>query len=171
MTTTETKTAPATAKAEEAKTEAVAEQPTGYKPETDSTPAQQATAKKTGRVVLDLSNKRCLCGCTGECKGRFQPGHDAKLRGKLTRAAIAGVDLTIIIDGKRQDVKPRRFAEIISNDKHDWAAALDKAIEAGAKAAEDAKKRKAEAAKKAEERRAAAAEKGKAKISFEDFAK
>jgi hypothetical protein len=33
----------------------------------------------------------CQCGCGGQTKGgRFLPGHDAKLKGKLKRAARAG---------------------------------------------------------------------------------
>lgn len=171
MTSTENKTVPAAVKTEEKKTEAVAEKPTGYQPEVDSTPTQKDLARKTGRVVLDLSKNSCLCGCTGKCLGRFQPGHDAKLRGKLARAALAGVGLTIIIDGGRKDVTPRSFAAILNTPKHSWVDALDRAIDAGKKAQVDMAKRKEEAAKKAEERRAAAAEKGKAKITLDDFAK
>lgn len=34
------------------------------------------------------SNKDCLCGCGGHPKGRFLPGHDAKLKGRLKKEAL-----------------------------------------------------------------------------------
>lgn len=34
------------------------------------------------------STKDCLCGCGGHPKGRFLPGHDAKLKGRLKKEAL-----------------------------------------------------------------------------------
>jgi hypothetical protein len=138
----------------------------GYEPASDSTPDLKDRAQKEGKVILDLSNQACLCGCKGESASRFQPGHDARLKGKLVRATIHEVPLVIIMGDAEQEVTPRQFAQVLSG-KYDWVKGLDESV-ARAELAEKAKAdRQAEAAKKAEERKAAAAEKGKGKISLE----
>lgn len=145
----------------------VATAPT-YKPEVDSTPALKERAAKEGRLILDWNDNKCLCGCKGECLGRFQPGHDAKLRGKLNRAAYAGVAATILIEGKEHQTTPTGIAKVLSTEKHDWVRALEAAVALAKANAVAVNERRAEVAKKAEERKAAGGGKS-AKVSLADF--
>lgn len=179
---TSTKPAPAPAKPAEAKatpspaTVEAAKPAVTYLPATDSTPDQQKRAGETGRVVLDLRKGACLCGCKGAAQGRFQPGHDARLKGKLTRAALNNVGLLILIDmedgtpGEAQ-ITPRQLAAKLSTGKYNWAEALDANVARAKELAKAAEVRKAEAAKKAAERKAESAKEGRGKISLADFAK
>jgi hypothetical protein len=141
-----------------------------YDPASDSTPELQARASKEGRVILDLSNNACLCGCKGVSASRFQPGHDARLKGKLVRATMADVKLLIIMGKDEQEVTPRQFAQVLKG-KYDWVKGLDESVARLELAEKAAAERREENAKKLAERRAAAAEKGKGKISLSDFAK
>lgn len=51
------------------------------------TPSTRAKAKPK-RTTESVSVKECLCGCGGSPKGRFLPGHDAKLKGRLKKEAL-----------------------------------------------------------------------------------
>jgi hypothetical protein len=146
----------------------VANAPT-YKPESDSTPALKDRAAREGRLILDWNDDKCLCGCKGDCLGRFQPGHDAKLRGKLNRAAYAGVEATVLIEGKEHRTTPKGIAKVLTTEKHDWVKAMDAAVELAKANAAAVQERRAEAAKKAEERKAAGTGKSK-KVTLADFA-
>lgn len=139
-----------------------------YLPASDSTPDMKGRAEKEGKVVLDLTDGACLCGCKGKSQSRFMPGHDARLKGKLVRATIADVKLLIVMGDDEQAVTPRQFAGVLSG-KYDWVKGLDESVARVRKQEEDAKARRLESAKKAAERKAAAAEKGKGKISLSDF--
>jgi len=49
------------------------------------------------RLAWVVANARpaesdCLCGCGGKTKGRFVPGHDAKLKSELMATAEFGTD-------------------------------------------------------------------------------
>lgn len=159
----------ATEQAEAAKTEATAEAPRAYDPATDSTPTYVAEAKKTGRLVIDITDGACPCGCGGQAKARFLPGHDAKLKGKLARAAVAEVTILLVQGKEKQEASPRQFAKVLSNAKHDWVAALDEAVKRAKEQAEEAKARKEAAAKKRAER-AAVSGRSAPKLSLGDFA-
>lgn len=52
--------------------------------------ARKPTPKAKFRPRADKSetDKVCLCGCGGHPKGRFLPGHDAKLKGRLKKEAL-----------------------------------------------------------------------------------
>lgn len=143
---------------------------TKYNPASDSTPAMAKASERDGRVHLDWSGDPapCLCGCKGKATGRFQPGHDARLKGKLLRAHLADVEFHIS-DGKTTaNVPAIRLAEVVSTSKHDWKAALLTGAETAKKRLADAAKRKEEAAKKAAERKANAP--ATKKVSVADFA-
>lgn len=140
-----------------------------YDPASDSTPDLQARATKENRVILDLSDNACLCGCKGKSASRFQPGHDARLKGKLVRATVADVKLLVIMGKEEQEVTPRQFAQVLKG-KYDWVKGLDESVAKLELAEKAAEERRAENARKVAERRAAAAEKGKGKISLADFA-
>lgn len=68
-------------------------------PAADAPKATKARATKPAAAVavptpveVDAAAKAaavCLCGCGRETKGRFAPGHDARLRGVLLRAQAA----------------------------------------------------------------------------------
>lgn len=100
-----------------------------YDPGVDSTPALAKKAAEAGRVMLDVSDSACLCGCRTPTPGRFRPGHDARLKGKLARAAIARIGVTILNDGKERQMTARAFAKEVSTDSYDWTEALDRAVE------------------------------------------
>lgn len=119
-----------------------------YNPAADSSADYQKEAVDTGRLILDISGNACLCGCKEATQGRFRPGHDAKLKGKLLRAHLGKAGVTILRDDNEEEqITARAFAKKISSDKHDWSTALDRAAEK-AKAAADALKVKASQASK-----------------------
>jgi hypothetical protein len=103
---------------------------TQYDPVSESTPALAKQARETGRLMLDVSGAACLCGCREPTPGRFRPGHDARLKGKLTRAAIAKVKVGIVRDGSEKEMTARAFAKEVSTEAYDWTPALDRAVEA-----------------------------------------
>lgn len=141
-----------------------------YLPASDSTPDLKERAEKENKVILDLSDNACLCGCKGQGPSRFLPGHDARLKGKLVRATVADVKLLIVMGADEQEVTARQFAKVLTG-KYDWVKGLDESV-ARLELQEKAKEqRRVENEKKAAERKAAAAERGKGKISLADFSK
>jgi len=66
--------------------------PNTYNPTTDSSPSYTGTAHD---LHLVIEEGQCQCGCELQSnKGkRFRQGHDAKLKGKLIRAYLAGYDV------------------------------------------------------------------------------
>ena len=52
-------------------------------PKATNTPKAQPQANAKPEQAQPV--KRCLCGCGGETKGRFVPGHDARVKGLLRR--------------------------------------------------------------------------------------
>lgn len=134
----------------------------------DSSPQRKAAAARDGRLHLELTNGACLCGCNQTAVGRFRPGHDATLRGKLTRAALHGAPLVLWFGDKRVDTTARGLATKLDSEKHSWSRALDVSVERARKAAAEAKARRAKAAA---ERAAKAAEQGQSsKLTLESFA-
>lgn len=127
---------------------------TTYDPGADSTPAYIKQARDSGRLTLDISDSACLCGCKDPTPGRFRPGHDARLKGRLLRAHLAKAGVTIIKDGKEDQMTARAYAKQVSSERHDWTEALDRATEK-ARSAAAALRAKAEsdkiAVKKADE--------------------
>lgn len=103
---------------------------TQYDPASESTTTLQKRSRETGRLMLDVSNGTCLCGCKEPTPGRFRPGHDARLKGKLTRAAIAKVKVAVIKNGSEKEMTARAFAKEVSTDSYDWTPALDRAVDA-----------------------------------------
>lgn len=96
----------------------------------ESTPALAKKAADAGKLMLDVSDSACLCGCKSPTPGRFRPGHDARLKGKLARAAIAKVKVVVIDGDKEEELTARAFAKRVSTDAYDWTVALDRAVEA-----------------------------------------
>lgn len=142
--------------------------PVAWKPETDSSPQYRAAAAKDGRVHIDITNGACLCGCNQTAASRFRPGHDATLKGRLTRAALHGAGITLHAGDAKVELTARQMASKLNTEKHRWDAALDAAVIRARKAQEDAKKRAAEAKAK---REAAAKERGEAtKLDLAAFA-
>lgn len=138
----------------------------GYDPGSDSTPNLNKQARELGVVMLDWSGARCLCGCRGEATGRFQPGHDAKMKGKLMRAHIAGVKVRVIDGDKGVTAPAVNVAAILSTAKYDWKKAIEEGAEAAKKRAADAARKKAATA---ERRELARTEKPSGKITLADL--
>lgn len=142
--------------------------PAAYRPESDSSPQHKASAAKDGRVHIDITDGACLCGCNQKADARFRPGHDAKLKGILTRAALHGVEITLHAGDATAHTTPIKMAAKLNTPKHAWDAALVKSVERAKAAQIEAAKRAAEAKAK---REAAAKERGEStKISLADFA-
>lgn len=99
-----------------------------YDPKVDSSNGTEQYRTKTGfgGVILKWSEGHCPCGCTGKPSGAgrtFRMGHDARHRGQLIRAYIAGVDFMIVgIDGPtKQAVRtPKELAA-----RYGWEPYLD----------------------------------------------
>jgi hypothetical protein len=129
-----------------------------YDPATDSTPAYQKRAREAGRVVLDISDSACLCGCREPTPGRFRPGHDARLKGRLLRAHLSKTGVLIVKDGGEKAMTARAYAKDVSSERFDWTEALDKAWEKQ-KAVQAKLREKAESQKLAMKEEEAAREK------------
>jgi hypothetical protein len=54
-------------------------------PKPEAAPA--ASAAKEKKTTKKKEPKQCWCGCGGESKNRFAPGHDMRLKGKALRCA------------------------------------------------------------------------------------
>jgi hypothetical protein len=142
--------------------------PVAWKPESDSSPQHKGAARQDGRVHIDITNGACLCGCNQAAESRFRPGHDATLKGRLTRAALHGAGLTLHAGDAKVELTPRQMATKLNTAKHAWDTALDRALARAKQAEADRIKRAAEAKAK---REAAAKERGEStKISLADFA-
>lgn len=81
-----------------------------YDPRSESSKGHEeegvlSVAITTGKDV-EGGRPSCLCGCGGTPSGkkaRFIPGHDARYKGMLNRAHIAGIKVVIVEDGVRKD--------------------------------------------------------------------
>lgn len=108
-----------------------------YDPRTDSsfnyTSGGARVAHPTA-VILEVHDhpdapKLCPCGCAEAPRGKgatFGMGHDARLKGKLTRAAAAGSQI-VLTDTSKQVVEvldPLEYAARFSTAKLDWKVAV-----------------------------------------------
>lgn len=107
------------------------------------------------------SANRCLCGCGGETRSRFVPGHDAKLKSQLTNIAL---DPTV--SAKERARAAKRMEEL------GWGELLEKSRASREAKAEKAARQPAKgtrtAAQKAATERMRAAQKRKAADEDED---
>lgn len=96
--------------------------PARYDTKVDSTPG---LPRRPDSVSLLIGEGLCACGCgetlTGR-KARFRMGHDAKLKGKLTRAHAAQVTVSLVEEstGVADVLDPLEYADRFSTDKMDW---------------------------------------------------
>ena len=110
--------------------------PEKWKPTDDSSPGLRTEDPR--RVVLARSIDRtgrlgCPCGCDefpdGD-KAVFRMGHDARLRGKLIRAHLMGVEVRYVVfdwDGKPLDEEYVSTAEEVAK-RYDWIPYLESAV-------------------------------------------
>lgn len=135
--------------------------PNKYDPQAESSKGHEqggvlviaTTTKKDGDKTVESSLDGSL---QYPKKGKFIPGGDARLKGRLIRAAITGTKVVHVRDGKSGS--PESALAVAK--RHGW----DEAIKAAVARHEDAEARKAERAADAEEaRKVAAAEKAAAK--------
>lgn len=124
--------------------------------ETKPQPKPTNTKEKKTIMSKEASN---VCACYSEvvkgdvhvtcgrlCKGKFAPGHDAKLKGMLIRAAAAGETFKFSDDGGKtvQTADPAKQADKFGS-KPGWGALITKGM-AVAQAKADAPKRERKAA-------------------------
>lgn len=100
-----------------------------WKPVDDSTPGFRTVDPR--RVVLaQVTNDQrvgCPCGCQGYplgTKAIFSMGHDARLRGKLIRAHLMGVEIVYVVDGTQV---PAQTAMKVA-EQFDWGPYLESAV-------------------------------------------
>lgn len=100
-----------------------------WKPVDDSTPGYR-TVDPT-RVVLaqvyEGARVGCPCGCKGYPlgdKAKFAMGHDARLRGKLIRAHLMGVEVVFVVNDV--EVSPTSAVDVAS--LYGWKEYLDSAV-------------------------------------------
>lgn len=102
-------------------------------------------------VVRFDNGNELATGCSAKTPRNFAPGHDAKLKSILIKAAIAGVDVTKATDNGTVTVSPLHAAEDFG-----FRPQVEKGVETQAR--KDAvKAEKAAARKEAAEKRAQAA--------------
>lgn len=104
-----------------------------FDPEAESSPVSDTIREAYPRdLILIVGPGVCPCGCGEEPKGKkatFAMGHDIRLRGKLTRAAAAGVQVVQVMRGvdglvSTDPIDPASFAAAYSTPKLDWAQAV-----------------------------------------------
>lgn len=111
-------------------------------------------ATKTGETETERiakATKPCECGCGTPTKGTWAPGHDAKEKGRLLKAAVA--EVTAGAPGEA----------VAGLERRGWLHFLPASLEAAAKRADSTTQ--AERAAKAEAKRAAEAEAKAAKAA------
>lgn len=89
--------------------------------------------EQSGELVLVTEPGLCTCGCADPVTRRgaaFLMGHDQRLRGKLTRAAAAKLDVCLIAPEGRvlQHLDPIEYATRFNTDKQDWTALVEQAV-------------------------------------------
>lgn len=70
----------------------------------------------------------CECGCGTEVKGRFAPGHDAKLKSALIKIAIESADLTEV-EKAEKDLQSRGWMKFLVRKREVIAEKVKKAEE------------------------------------------
>ena len=108
------------------------------------------TAKVSFRRMPTLND--CWCGCGGQTKSRFVPGHDAKFHSdakKVARGLLSEDDLPAL----PHEEAAAEFERCVALERPVWAAkeaakAAEKAAKAAAKEAEKAAKAAAKEAEK-----------------------
>lgn len=96
--------------------------PARYNPTDDSTPG---LPRRPDSVSLLVGDGLCACGCgeapTGK-KAKFRMGHDARLKGRLTRAHSAGFTLALVEEttGTAEVLDPLTYADRFSTAKVNW---------------------------------------------------
>lgn len=129
-----------------------------YDPAKDSSRGSKPTPEQG--VVLVVEEGQCPCGCGQSPKSpkrTFVQGHDARLRGILTRAHLTGTSVTVITGGKAKTGTALAAAK-----PHAFATQVKEAAEREKERAAARDQRAAERKQKAEEAKAAKAEKAKA---------
>lgn len=90
-----------------------------YDPRADSSPG----IKEPGVVRLTFAEGLCPCGCGERPKSRastFAMGHDARLRGKLTRAHLTGTPVQYVVGDR--GLKAQTAMDVAS--EHGWQSYL-----------------------------------------------
>lgn len=91
-----------------------------YDPKKESTPGREAE----GKLVLDVSGGKCLCGCDEKPSGKkslFRMGHDARLRGKLIRAHLTETPV-VLIEGEARPIPATTALEVA--ERYGWQDSL-----------------------------------------------
>lgn len=106
--------------------------PNKWKPTDDSTPGLRTIDPQ--RVVLHTPSGACPCGCGIPplgTKATFGMGHDARLRGKLIRAHLMGVEIREIDCKSIVEAQPNDGLVWTAKDvaaRYGWGSYLDSAV-------------------------------------------
>jgi hypothetical protein len=101
--------------------------PSNYDPRTESTEGHEVEGRL---VVVVPTSDSCRCGCLAEVAGKkslFRMGHDARLRGRLMRAHLAGVRVTYKGFNVSEDLTAMEFAGQFDSPNYSWTGALETA--------------------------------------------
>lgn len=96
--------------------------PARYDPAVDST---KGLPRRSDSVSLLIGTGLCACGCgdtpSGK-KAKFCMGHDARLKGVLTRVHSAGLEVALVEEttGTAEVLDPLVYADRFSTAKVDW---------------------------------------------------
>lgn len=118
--------------------------PTKYDPKSDSSPGtDRMRGSGPATVILDWTSattavtpgspatqaKVCPCGCREllASKSRFRMGHDARLKGLLSRAHVTGTDITIVKGSDMTVTTAVALAAQFTSSNMDWVKALREA--------------------------------------------
>lgn len=113
--------------------------PAKYDPKDDSSPGtDRMRGSGPATVILDWTSIRkhgepevkvCPCGCREllASKSRFRMGHDARLKGILSRAHITGTDLTLVRGSDMTVTTAIALAGQFTTTNMDWVKALREA--------------------------------------------
>lgn len=96
-------------------------------------PARRTAAPPASKRASTGDLNECMCGCGGETKSRFRPGHDATLKSRLINQALEGAT------AKERATAEKRIATL------GWTEMLEKSAASRAAKAERASERPARA--------------------------
>ena len=86
-----------------------------------------AKAKKPAKAVKTTADGKCLCGCGEKVTREFLPGHDARYKGQLIKAAL---NLPSTFTGSADDalvlLSDRNWTQFLEKSRNALAAKLDR---------------------------------------------
>jgi hypothetical protein len=100
-----------------------------HKGRAESSPRGLASRSKatTESVTVVLAPGLCACGCGEQVARRFRPGHDARLKGQLVRAARSATRVKVVPESGRPKSLPAvEAAALLDTAKTSWSAYVER---------------------------------------------